>query len=271
VRCGNVPRPSLDVTEPVVTAVVVHFRGAGHIEPCVASCLADPAIARVIVVDNEGVAGALRAAVGSERVDVIGMEGNVGYGRAANAGLDAASTPAVIVLNQDLVLPTGTAAALLRVGADASAWVVGPALVDATGRPSRYGGGFPWPMPAPDLPRSPGPYQYVPWIAGAAMLFMPGHTALRFDPRFFMYVEDEDLCARVWSAGGRIARAQDVTVVHAAGTTTSQFWSDRQIAWRILRGRTRMVRQHRGAASAAAFAATRLPAVVRRLVIRRRR
>ncbi len=239
-----------------VSAVVVHYRGAGYVERCVASCLDDPAIEEVVVVDNEGIPETLRCSFPDPRVRLLAVDHNAGYGRAANAGLAAARSPAVLVLNQDVALSSGAVRTLLDVGRAMGAWLVGPHLVDRHGVPAPCKERFPWPLrwQAP-LAESPGVSgRFVPWVPGAALLFMPGRTGLRFDERFFMYVEDEDLCARVWAMGGRVVLAAGTIVVHEGGTAARERWSHHAIALRILLGRVRMVHAHRGSTIAAVHA-----------------
>lgn len=163
----------------------------------------------------------------------------------------------VLVLNQDVVLPRGVVTSLLAAGREAEAWLVGPQLIDLEGVVNASGGQFPWRFAPPSAPHDAS-WRFVPWVPGAALLFMPGHTDLRFDGRFFMYVEDEDLCARVWAMGGRVVRADEVTVVHEGGTATRERWSSTSIALRILAGRARMVRTHRGTLAAARYGVGRL-------------
>jgi hypothetical protein len=234
----------------MTSAVIVHYRGGDQVSRCIDSCLTEGSITEVVVVDNEG-------GFRDPRVRVVAMPRNVGYGRAANAGLGVAGTEPVLVLNQDVVLPRGAVASLLEAGRATEAWLVGPKLIDLDGTVNLSGGQFPWPFAPPPAPRDAS-WRYVPWLPGAALLFMPGHTDLRFDSRFFMYVEDEDLCARVWRMGGRVVRADAVTIVHEGGTAASARWSDTSIAFRVLSGRVRMVRAHRGLLAAARYGAGRL-------------
>jgi GT2 family glycosyltransferase len=236
----------------MTTAVVVHYRGREQLSRCIDSCLAEGSITEVIVVDNEG---GLR----DSRVRVLEMPRNAGYGRAANAGLDAAGSGAtlMLVLNQDVVLPPGVVPALLEAGQASDAWLIGPQLVDLAGVVNTSGGQFPWPFAPPSAPRDAS-WQFVPWVPGAAIVFMPGHTDLRFDERFFMYVEDEDLCARVWAMGGRVVQADHVTIVHEGATAAREKWSNTSITLRILAGRVRMVRTHRGTLAAARYGLGRL-------------
>jgi GT2 family glycosyltransferase len=40
-----------------------------------------------------------------------------------------------------------------------------------------------------------------------------------FDPAFFMYGEDADLCARAWADGGRCVICPDATLIHHGGAS----------------------------------------------------
>src|SRR3954469_9161818 len=98
----------------MTTAVIVHYHGGNTFERCVDSCAAEGSITEVIAVDNGG-------GVEDARVRVLTMPRNTGYGRAANAGLDAAGDGPVLVLNQDVVVPPGAAKALVDAGTAAGA------------------------------------------------------------------------------------------------------------------------------------------------------
>jgi GT2 family glycosyltransferase len=71
----------------------------------------------------------------------------------------------------------------------------------------------------------------------------------------WMYVEDEELCWRVWAAGGRVAVAEDAHILHAGGTATEARWSRPAIALRTVSNRARMVRWHAGVPGLVPFAA----------------
>ena len=42
-----------------------------------------------------------------------------------------------------------------------------------------------------------------------------------FDERYFMYLEDADICRRLWSKGRRVLAAPSVSVVHDAQRASS--------------------------------------------------
>ncbi|HWC31714.1 MAG TPA: hypothetical protein VG709_01135, partial [Actinomycetota bacterium] len=143
----------------------------------------------------------------------------------------------------------------LDAGAASGAWVVGPRLVDASGDEAAPKHRFPPPLAWRAGVASGDGWRAVPWIAGAAMLFTPGHTDLRFDPRIFMYGEDEELCWRVWRHGGRVVLAERARVVHEGGSAALTRWSTRAIARRMVWNRARFVRWHAGWRGLVRFAA----------------
>jgi len=240
-----------------VTAVVVHYRGGDLLGRCVASCLESAAVSEVLVVDNEGVADRLRSQfAGFGRVAVIGTGANLGFGRAANVGLAHARSAAVLVLNQDVVIPPDTVEDMIDAGARSGAWIVAPRFRDADGRERSRKVGFAPPLAwAPPAAPPDGPWRFAPYVVGAAVLFTPGHADLRFDERFFMYGEDEDLGWRVWQAGGAVVALEEAWVTHVGGTATATRWAPRQTEWRILWNRARFIRKHAGWLGAARFAA----------------
>lgn len=93
------------------------------------------------------------------------------------------------------------------------------------------------------------------WVAGMFMLFRSGvfRSLGGFDPRYFLYYEDVDICARVWLSGNRVVVDPSVSIVHAARRDSHRklryfVWHARGIVrffasptyWRVvLRGRRR--------------------------------
>ena len=229
---------------PGWAAVVVNYNAGGALAGCVASVLAQQPPPELVVVDNastdDSLDGLRRAHPG---VRVVDSGGNIGYARAANLGIAATAAPVVAVLNPDTVLAPGTGAALAaRFAADPALAAAGPrlcnpdgsvypsarrvpGLVDAVGHGLLF---FVWtenPFTAryretgadPDRPRD------VDWISGAAMWLR--RAALDdvggWDERYFMYVEDVDLCWRLRRAGWRVAYEPAGTVTHLLGVSTA--------------------------------------------------
>jgi N-acetylglucosaminyl-diphospho-decaprenol L-rhamnosyltransferase len=245
-----------------LSAVIIHYRGGAPFRRCVESCLATSEIDEVLVVDNGGLDA---SAVQDDRVRLVTMAKNVGYGVAANAGLAAAISDHVLVLNQDTEVTGAAISALMLVGLAAGAWIAGPRLDDGQGTTAPLKERFAPPVPWTPMPSPGGPGRPVPWISGAAMLFLPGHTGLRFDDRLFMYAEDEELCARVWEQGGSVVVVDEAVVVHIGATSTRRRWSLRAITLRTIVNRARFVVWHRGWSSLPAYLWSELGSRVERV------
>ncbi|MGH9011167.1 MAG: glycosyltransferase family 2 protein, partial [Acidimicrobiia bacterium] len=211
---------------------------------CVGSVLAQDPPAELVVVDNASTDGSLEALRQAHPgVRVVSSGDNLGYARAANLGIAATDAPVVAVLNPDTVLGPGVARALTaRFAADAKLGAAGPrlhnpdgsvypsarqipSLVDAVGHGLLF---FVW----PDNPftgryretgADPARPRDVDWVSGAAIWLR--RAALDdvggWDERYFMYVEDVDLCWRLRRACWRVAYEPAGTVEHLLGISTA--------------------------------------------------
>ena len=217
-------------------AVVVNYNAGAALAGCVRP--------EVVVVDNAStdgsVGGLLRAHPG---VRVVHSGGNLGYARAANLGIAATSAPVVAVLNPDTVLTAGTGDALTaRFAAEPDLGAVGPRLHNADGSvyPSArrvpsladaVGHGLlffvwrdnPFTRRYRETGADPARPRDVDWVSGAAVWLR--RAALDdvggWDERYFMYVEDVDLCWRLHRAGWRVAYEPAGTVEHLLGVSTA--------------------------------------------------
>jgi N-acetylglucosaminyl-diphospho-decaprenol L-rhamnosyltransferase len=228
-------------------AVVVNYEGGDRLVGCVRSIVADTSAGpvEVVVVDNgssDGSIDALRAAIPG--ASVVRAPGNVGYARAANLGIAATRAPVVAVLNVDTVVEAGAAKVLLdRLDREARLGAVGPQLrnPDGTSYPSSRT------MPSipvavghavvglwkPDnrfttryrqLDADPTVPRLVDVVSGAAIWLR--RAALDdvggWDERYFMYLEDTDLCWRLRRAGWEVAYEPSAVVDHEQGVITAR-------------------------------------------------
>lgn len=227
--------------------MIVNHDAGPLLERCVRSVLADGSAGPVdvVVVDNASGDGSAQAldALGLP-VRVVDAGGNLGYARAANLGIAHTSTPVVAVLNPDTELRSGAAGVLLaRLAAEPELGAVGPRIDDALGRhyPSarsvpmvRDAVGHaafgwirpenPWTTRYRQLDVDPDVARDVAWVSGAAIWLR--RAALDavggWDERYFMYVEDLDLCWRLGRAGWRVAYDPRARVVHVQGVSTAR-------------------------------------------------
>ena len=232
---------------PRWAAVVVNYNYGDLLAHSVRSILdeASAGAPDVVVVDNgstDGSAVALRAALSAART--LDAPGNVGYARGANLGIAATDAPFVAVLNGDVELKPGVAAAMLAAFADDERLgAVGPRVLNVDGSvyPSaRSDPGLfvalahaafglvwrtnPWTRRYRQLDVDPTLPRAVDWVSGAAVWLR--RDALDdvggWDERYFMYMEDVDLCLRLRRAGWRVKYVPSGEVVHVQGASTSQ-------------------------------------------------
>jgi len=233
---------------PRWAAVVVSYNYGDLLETCVRSILEETSAGEVdiVVVDNGSTDGSAErlALAALPGVRLVAAPGNVGYARGANIGIAVTDTPVVAVLNGDIELVAGVAGAMIaaldaapRLGAvgprvlnvDGSVYPsarTDPGLVVATAH-AAFGLVWPtnpWTRRYRQLDVDPNRTRDVDWISGAALWLR--RDALDdvggWDERYFMYMEDVDLCLRLRRAGWRIAFEPAGEIVHVQGASTSK-------------------------------------------------
>lgn len=225
-------------------AVVINYESGRVLIDAVRALRADVSAGPVelVVVDNgstDGSIDALRAAVPD--VTVLQPGANLGYARAANLGIAATSAPIVGVFNPDAFLTPGSARAVIDAfAADSDLEVIGPridnpdgsvypsariapGLVVATGH-ALLGSLFPrnrFTTAYRQLDAEAGVARDVDWVSGAALWFR--REALDrvggWDERYFMFLEDIDVCREIREHQGRIRFEPDARVTHVVGTS----------------------------------------------------
>lgn len=225
-------------------AVVVNFNAGDALTGCVASVLAQDPRPELVVVDNASTDGSIERLLRAHPdVRVLHSGGNLGYARAANLGIAATDSAVIAVLNPDTVLAPGVGAALTaRFAAESDLGAAGPQLCNSDGTvyPSArripslidaVGHGLlffvwrdnPFTRRYRETGADPARPRDVDWLSGAALWLR--RAALDdvggWDERYFMYVEDVDLCWRLRRAGWRVAYEPAGTVEHLLGVSTA--------------------------------------------------
>jgi len=237
----------VDESAPRWAAVVVNYESGEFLAACIRSVLADDSagVPEIIVVDN-GSHDASVAAFAREfpSVHVVTLATNLGYAGGANRGVAASHAPVVAVLNADVTVVPGTAAAMLaRIAGEPDLAAVGPVVRNPDG--SQYPSARSVPSPGDavghallglvrptnrftrryrQLDVDPTRPRDVEWISGAALWIR--RSALEsvggWDERYFMYFEDVDLCWRFRRLGWRVAYEPSGSVVHVQAVSTDQ-------------------------------------------------
>lgn len=227
-----------------VAVVVVSYNSADDLRSCIPSVRAE-GVGAIVVVDNGSTDDSLAVAreLGAH---AVASGGNVGYGAGVNFGAarpEASERPFLFVLNPDCVVQPGAVTSLVdRLDSDATIGVVGPRVEYPDGTVQQSCRTFPSVGTAAahgflglvwkDNPMSRRytmadfdhrSFRRVDWVSGAAMLFRRDafDDVDGFDPGYFMYVEDVDICWRLQSAGWSTGFEPAGTVRHAQGTSST--------------------------------------------------
>jgi N-acetylglucosaminyl-diphospho-decaprenol L-rhamnosyltransferase len=228
-----------------VTAVIVTYRSAltapatlAEIRQCVEAGLLE-----CVLVDNgskDGTPELLRRQSDWAQV-VLGAE-NIGFGRGCNVGLAKVETPFTLFLNPDASIDRSAVQSLLAfMEGNPQAGACGPATLvggGATTQRFQVAGRRMGPLDvvktllpprwAPHdlhVPIEPGGAPHLAgWVCGAVMMVRTDVLKKLggFDPRFFLYWEETDVCKRledsgygVWVVPGALAR-------HLGGASSGQ-------------------------------------------------
>jgi N-acetylglucosaminyl-diphospho-decaprenol L-rhamnosyltransferase len=188
-------------------------------------------IDKVIVTRNIPEADVLSDLELSFPLEVIENARPVGFGANHNAAFRHCRSAWFLVLNPDVRIAPAAIGTLLE-QAPAGSGVIAPRVMEpGKGRPEprrKHLTPFEimgrWLHPEYDAPRAE-------WVAGMFMLFRSGaFGAVRgFDPKFFMYVEDADICARLRIAGWDVSVNNSVHILHDAQRASDRHW--RHLGW----------------------------------------
>ncbi len=245
-------------TLPSATIVVVNYNTADQLPGCLQAlqALDYPGEVEILVVDNASTDGSVALMrMQFPQVRLLASPANLGFGGGANLGWQAAQGAILAVLNPDVRPRPDWLAALARGLADHAgdrAAIAGGKLLYADGLTVQHAGGvFGFPFATTDhrgrgTPDS-GAFDSdapVPFVTGGALaITRAAAEALGyFDPGFFMYFEDVDLCWRaraagttVWYIPGAVATHQESASLERGGALYHEYFQ---------RSRLRFVLKH---------------------------
>jgi N-acetylglucosaminyl-diphospho-decaprenol L-rhamnosyltransferase len=242
---------------PDVSALVVNYNGMHLLPACLEALEAarGPLAVEVVAVDNASSDGSAEWLAARPGVRLLRSESNLGFARAMNRAVLAATGRMFLWLNPDCRLEPGSLPEVVRrLEALPGPAVVGPLLADADGRVQPSGLAFNTPLTAVlhvlrvrALMRLPGAAalaspaarrlgrgavreylatqsarpepRRVDWLTGACLL-VSRETAARVGPLdegYFMYSEDEDWCREAAARGIPSLWWPDWTARHDVG------------------------------------------------------
>lgn len=222
---------------PAIVAVVVTYQSSTTIEDCLQRLRDARGIAEIRVVDNGSTDDTVdilqRHASHDPRVRFIANPDNPGFAAANNQGVGDSSSLWLAFINPDVMVEAETLALLCERAQALGDCLLGVEQVDEQGRADeavrRRDPDFLAMLRSPGsgsklaIARDPGvAMQHVPAISGAVML-MPRSLFERiggWDAGYRLHAEDLDLCRRVREAGGVVAIANDLQVLHVRGVSS---------------------------------------------------
>jgi GT2 family glycosyltransferase len=231
-----------------VSVVVVSFNTRDVLRECLFSVYRERGslLVQVIVVDNGSVDGSPDMVEREfPEVELIRSEANLGFGPANNLGIGSARGRYIVLLNSDAFLTEGALRlSVAHMNDDPSTGLGGGRLIGRDGSWQPSSRMFPTVLSdlivlsglAAKFPRSRffgradrtwademEPAE-VDWVPGAYSIIRSDVLATTglFDPRFFLYYEEVDLCMRIRQKGYSIWYWPDIAVVHIGGESSRQ-------------------------------------------------
>lgn len=252
---------AVEPVEPKVFIVVLNWNRAADTIECVRSLrgLAYSNV-EVLVVDNASVDGSVTA-LGAAFPDltVVRNAKNLGYSEGNNVGIRYAlsrKADYVLLLNNDTVVDKDLLHELVRVATTFSnAGLVGPKIYDYREPTKVWFAGASIDWSSGDSPHlGLGEYDAgqfnrvteVDRLTGCAMMVSREvfERVGLFDPRYFLYYEDVDLCVRAAKAGYKSYCVQTAKVWHKESSSTSANHGSDLHAYYHLRNRLLFLHTH---------------------------
>jgi N-acetylglucosaminyl-diphospho-decaprenol L-rhamnosyltransferase len=203
-----------------VSVIIVTYNSGGCIEGCLRSIsLQKDTSFEVVVTDNASTDNTL-SRIPREKVSVIESKQNIGFGRACNLGFSQSEGKYILFLNPDAELVGEFALRdMCRNMEQNPCWgLAGTKVVSHEGcLESPPAGEYPGQKYVNrDFSRLPGK---IAWVVGASMVVRRDIFSRLggFDPDYFLYSEETDLCLRTRDIGYEIGWMEDVVAQHIGG------------------------------------------------------
>lgn len=232
---------------PLVSVVIVNYNVKDFLLQCLRS-LQQSSIAaemEIIVVDNDSSDGSLQFLKPLfPDIHFIASKENLGFGRANNLGINIAKGEFILLLNPDTIVSENTLEKMTEyLRAHPETGMCGCKVLNPDGTfqlACRRGFPTPWAsfckifglqslFPNSKIFaqynqtfRSTDETYYIDALIGAFM-FARREALLQaegFDPAFFMYGEDLDLCYRIQQNGWKVAYVPTTSIIHFKGEST---------------------------------------------------
>ena len=222
----------IDFNLPILSIITVHFKTEEKIARLCQSLQKFPPhiLWEHIIVDNHSNTpqwGQLKKTIETfPHTHIVELGSNMGFGRGNDEGLKFAKGKYIVFLNPDIqISSSGTFESLLETLQQyPQAGIVTPRLTSIQGTILSNTWEFPsfWSLlkkrlqktqktqPEPQIPFA------VDWAQGSFLVLRRDlyDEIGGFDHRFFLFLEDTDLCRRVWEKGLKVIKVPTVVAIH---------------------------------------------------------
>ena len=243
---GNISGPE-QTQSNLVSVIIVNYNGRKNLREILTNCLTsiletDYANFEVLFIDNASEDDSVKyvkETFGQDpRMQIICNKQNFGFAEGNNVGIRRAHGAYIALVNSDTRVEPDWLKNLVRavqpaeIGAAQSKLLQmsHPTLLDcAGGLVDYYGYHF-------EVGRGEEASKYQktrPIFYGKGASLLLKREALEksglFDPEFFMYFDEVDLCWRLWLSGSKVVYAPLSVVYHASGSTTAKMRSQSRL------------------------------------------
>jgi GT2 family glycosyltransferase len=229
--------------QPDIDIIIVNYNSSSYLQSCMNSLVFYTKVSfRVIIVDNcSEIDDLLNVETIVSNVNMkcecilIKSPINIGFGRANNLALPHLLAPYTLLLNPDTELLSDVIDSCLKIMKENIDFgCVSPVLVNVDGSYQNNWYQQPsltttfkeyflrqWQIP---LPKATNLLSEVDGVVGAFMLIRQEivKSTHLFDPAYFMYVEEVDLCKRIRDSGWKIGIIPDLYLIHIGGGSSSK-------------------------------------------------
>lgn len=185
---------------------------------------------QIHVVDNASTDGSVKSV--PPDVSVLRLSRNEGFGRAVNGAFQSTTRDLVLLLNPDTRVTLDAINSMIASFDDPEVGAVQPLLLLPDGKVDSAGSFLSWSGflvhrvygMKPSLLSEEDTGSEIFAAKGAALMVRA--AAFRdvggFDPSFFLYFEDTDLCWRLWLRGWKVMLSPSASVLHFTGGSAKQ-------------------------------------------------
>lgn len=210
-----------------LSVIIVNYNTGKYAVECIHSVLRQKHIqVEVVVVDNASQDDSVDLLTGEfgSKVCITTSKENLGFGRANNLAASKATGEFLLLLNPDAVIlsPFALSNLVKFLSVHPEMGMVGPAIKESLKDRNilpRYT------YPSTKHIKYTNTFKNLPgkiaWILGACMLVRRDlyNQICGFDPDYFLYGEDADICLRIRKQGYEIGYCEEVSIEHVSGAS----------------------------------------------------